>query len=82
MSGNSIADKCRKRQYVPISEYMSTLEGMVQVARDHNIKNILLITPPPVDEAARIRWNQQVRHSVAHGRVTSRDLLNDCHGRS
>ena len=52
--------KSRARQYVPIAEYKTTLESMVQVARAGGVKNILLISPPPIDEAARIVWNQQV----------------------
>ncbi|KAK9831127.1 hypothetical protein WJX74_004350 [Apatococcus lobatus] len=54
-----LPDRLKNRQYVPVSEYKSTLEGMVQVAKNVGVQNILLITPPPLDEAARIRWNQQ-----------------------
>lgn len=40
---------------VPLEEYKDNIAKMVATARDAGLPNILLITPPPVDEAAWAR---------------------------
>lgn len=52
----------RQVQHVPLAEYRSNLEAMVQMARQAGIKNILLLTPPPVHDEGRIKHQQQVNH--------------------
>jgi hypothetical protein len=37
---------------VPVDEYKSNLAAMVAAARKAGVPHILLLTPPPVDEAA------------------------------
>lgn len=48
------------RQHVPIQEYKSNLQSMIQHIQSIGTKNILLIAPPPVDEPSRIRHNKEV----------------------
>ena len=59
---------CRAFQHIPVDEYRATLQQMVKDARAAGAKRILLITPPPVDDAARVTYNQQVRamHAQFH----------------
>ena len=51
---------CSARQHVPVEEYVRTLKSFVQHIQSLGTQNIVLITPPPVDEEARIRENKQV----------------------
>ena len=51
---------CSARQHVPEEEYVRHLQGFVEHIQETGTKQIILITPPPVDEAARIRENKQV----------------------
>ena len=50
----------RSVQSVPVSEYEDHLSTMVSAARQAGIANILLLTPPPVDDEGRVRHQQQV----------------------
>jgi histidinol dehydrogenase len=46
---------------VPVAEYKSNLVAMVAAARKAGVPHILLLTPPPVDEAA---WAKAVSEAV------------------
>jgi histidinol dehydrogenase len=46
---------------VPVAEYKSNLVAMVAAARKAGVPHILLLTPPPVDEAA---WAKAVSEVV------------------
>ncbi len=50
----------RSFQHVPVREYQANLQSMVEEAKEAGISKILLVTPPPLDENARIVANQQV----------------------
>ena len=43
---------------MPLAEYKDNLVAMVTAARQAGVQNVLLITPPPIDEAA---WAKEVR---------------------
>ncbi len=67
--GKMLAMGRRAFQHIPVDEYQATLQQMVKDARAGGAKSILLITPPPVDDAARVTYNQQVSNT------TSEDVL-------
>ena len=48
------------RQHVPLQEYQQNLHTVVQRVKSMSVPAIILITPPPVYEAARIKHNQNV----------------------
>ena len=48
------------RQHVPLQEYQQNLHTIVQRVKSMSASAIILITPPPVYEAARIKHNQNV----------------------
>ena len=47
-------------QHVPLPEYVSNLRSMVQMARQAGVRNIVLLTPPPVHDEGRVKHQQQV----------------------
>ena len=53
--------RCSGRQHVPMEEYVGHMKAFVERIRAVGAEHIILITPPPVDEAARVQENQQVR---------------------
>eukprot|EP00878_Enallax_costatus_P018304 GHUV01019262.1.p1 GENE.GHUV01019262.1~~GHUV01019262.1.p1 ORF type:complete len:336 (+),score=88.76 GHUV01019262.1:991-1998(+) len=68
---------------VPVDEYKSNLANMVSTARDAGVPNILLITPPPVNETAWAkvqgrnvsdRSTSQVRKYVAAAKALATEL--------
>ncbi|KAK9915119.1 hypothetical protein WJX75_004950 [Coccomyxa subellipsoidea] len=61
----ALPDRLSARQHVPVEEYRSNLQSMIQLVQSKGSKNILLITPPPLHEAARVRHNQQENDEVS-----------------
>ncbi|KAK9831113.1 hypothetical protein WJX74_003688 [Apatococcus lobatus] len=55
----ALPDRLAAFQHIPVDEYQTILQQMVKDARAGGAKSILLITPPPVDDAARVTYNQQ-----------------------
>lgn len=56
----ALPDRSSARQHVPVAEYAANLASMVAFLRDsRGAGNVLLITPPPVDEAARLAFIQE-----------------------
>lgn len=53
-STNKTTTTCRSTQHVPLSEYITNMKSIVAHFRSRNISSIILITPPPVSEPARI----------------------------
>lgn len=53
------------RQAVPRDEFAANLGAMVDAARAAGIRHILLLTPPPVDDEARVKHVTAVR-AAAH----------------
>ena len=51
---------CSARQHVPVEEYVRTLKSFVLRIQSLGTQNVVLMTPPPVDEEVRIRENKQV----------------------
>ena len=47
-------------QHVPVGEYKDSLRRMARMARGAGAQHVLIITPPPVDEAGRLAWRQEV----------------------
>ena len=45
---------CRATQHVPLEEYISNTRSIIAHLRSRNISSIILITPPPISEPARI----------------------------
>jgi len=50
----ALPDGCAARQHVPVAEYKENLARMVAVVRSRGVRSIILITPPPVHEPARL----------------------------
>ena len=48
------------RQHVPLQEYQQNLHIIVQRMKSMSVPAIILITPPPVHDAARVKHNQNV----------------------
>ncbi|BDA43364.1 Isoamyl acetate-hydrolyzing esterase 1 homolog [Coccomyxa sp. Obi] len=61
----ALPDRLSARQHVPVEEYRGNLLSIVQHVQSLGTKDIVLITPPPLDEAARIRHNQQQDEEVS-----------------
>jgi isoamyl acetate esterase len=59
----ALPDGTSSRQHVPIPQYKDNLKAIIAHAKSAGIENILLITPPPVDEAARVKYNKGI-HGV------------------
>lgn len=56
----ALLDGTSNRQHIPLAQYKANLESMVALARTARIENILLITPPPIDEVARVAHNKRM----------------------
>lgn len=50
----AIAGRQSARQHVPLEEYSSNLQAIVAHMQRAGVKHILVMTPPPLDEARRI----------------------------
>ena len=57
---------CSGRQHVPMEEYVGHLKAFAEHIRAVGAQHIILMTPPPVDEAVRVQENQQVRGRHPH----------------
>ncbi|KAF8059122.1 GDSL esterase/lipase [Scenedesmus sp. PABB004] len=55
----ALPGRSAERQHVPADEYAANLAAMVAMARRAGVQRILVITPPPVDDEARVRHQQQ-----------------------
>ena len=51
---------CSARQHVPLVEYVSNLNALIDRLQELGAQ-VLLITPPPVDEEKRIKLAAEVR---------------------
>lgn len=60
-----LPDGTSSRQYVPLSDFRSNIEALVAAAKAASAQNIIIITPPPVDEAARVAINKGLHGSNA-----------------
>ena len=67
---------CSGRQHVPVQEYQQNLHTIVQRVKSISVPAIILITPPPVHEAARIKHNQNV--SAGINLAEPQALVPDC----
>ena len=56
---------CSEKQHVPLEEYVRNLRAIVQHLRGVGGNNTVLITPPPVFEAARLIDRQQKYGAMA-----------------
>ena len=56
----TLLDGTSSRQHIPLAQYKANLEDMVALARAAGIENILLITPPPINEVARVAHNKKM----------------------
>lgn len=56
----ALPDGTSSKQHIPIPQYKANLEAMVALAKAAGVQNILLITPPPIDEATRIARNKEM----------------------
>ncbi|CAL0309293.1 unnamed protein product [Lupinus luteus] len=53
----SLSDRCSAFQHVPLHEYKDNLKAIVSFFKKRwSTTHILLITPPPIDEDARLRY--------------------------
>jgi lysophospholipase L1-like esterase len=54
-----------RRQHVPLALYKHNLESMVEAARQAGARRVVLLTPPPVHEAARVQYNRDMHGNEA-----------------
>lgn len=68
---------CSNRQHVPLEEYKSNLEKIVNYVKGIGCKNIVLITPPPVDDAAwkEFREVREIRVNITDIQSLSMSFL-------
>eukprot|EP00884_Botryococcus_braunii_P006854 jgi/Botrbrau1/1616/Bobra.0185s0031.1 len=57
----AIPDHLSSRQHVPVEEYMENLRKIVLHLRSINVRQTVLISPPPVGEEGRVRLNQEMQ---------------------
>eukprot|EP00892_Ulva_mutabilis_P003997 jgi/Ulvmu1/196/UM001_0200.1 len=55
-----LPDGTSSRQYVPLDDYRRNIQALVAAARNVSAANIVIIAPPPVDEAARVAYNKDM----------------------
>lgn len=60
----SLPDHISARQHVPLQEYQQNLHIIVQRVKSMSVPAIILITPPPVHDAARVKHNQNKQGKV------------------
>ena len=51
----------RAPQHVPVEQYKANLAELVAIIRRSGAKSIILLTPPPVNDAARLTHNAKAR---------------------
>lgn len=68
---------CSARQHVPLDEFRDNLKAMVDHVRRAGAKDILLITPGPVDDPARVRHNKQVGRTSCMPRAALRTAIQE-----
>ena len=60
-------------QHVPLSEYTTNLERMIQIIHSHQPKtHIVLITPPPVEETQLRAMNEKKGKLIIEDRSNER----------
>lgn len=61
---------------MPLEEYTRNLETIISHIQSSGAEHILLLTPPPLHEPARVKHNQEVRTSFSNAVAvqTSRQL--------
>ncbi|KAF6252036.1 putative esterase [Scenedesmus sp. NREL 46B-D3] len=69
----AIPGRSAERQHVPAAEYAQNLAAMVAMARAAGISRIVLLTPPPVGDDARVR-HQQKRMGITTAVLPDRTL--------
>ena len=60
---------CRSHQHVPLEEYAENLKLLIGHVQAYGAKAIIMLTPPPVDEAARVQYNKQVTTGLTHAHL-------------
>ena len=46
---------------MPLEEYAKNLKALIHHIQQYGTQQLILLTPPPVNEAARVEHNKQVR---------------------
>ena len=46
---------------MPVEEFARNLRAIVEHIQDSGAEHILLLTPPPLHEPARVQYNKEVR---------------------
>eukprot|EP00775_Hariotina_reticulata_P015398 gene15398-biopygen16972 len=69
----ALPGRSAERQHVPVAEYTQNLEQMVAMARAAGATGLVLITPPPVGDATRIK-HQQMRMGISTPILPDRTL--------
>ena len=46
---------------MPVDEYTSNLRAIIEHIQGAGAEHILLLTPPPLHEPARLKYNQEAR---------------------
>lgn len=60
-----LPDGTSSRQYVALADFRRNIAALVAAARGAGARHIVLITPPPVDEAARVAYNKELHGAAA-----------------
>ena len=54
---------------MPLEEYAKNLKLLITHVQAYGAKAIIMLTPPPVDEAARVQYNKQVTTGLTHAHL-------------
>ncbi|KAK9815163.1 hypothetical protein WJX73_009257 [Symbiochloris irregularis] len=68
----AVPDRLGGPQHIPIEEYKQNLLRLIQKIREHGTTYIILLTPPPVGDSARIQHNTQRHGDIEAARVPDR----------
>ncbi|KAK9840954.1 hypothetical protein WJX81_002383 [Elliptochloris bilobata] len=68
----ALPDRLGARQHVPVKEYSDNLRAIVEHVRRAGAEDVLLITPGPVHEPARVQHNREERGAAPSTEVPER----------
>lgn len=78
-----LPDGTSSRQFVPLADFRSNIAALVTAARAAGARHVVVITPPPVDEAARVAYNKgmhgnNARDSAERSNATTGEYAAAC----
>ncbi|XP_057301251.1 isoamyl acetate-hydrolyzing esterase 1 homolog [Hydractinia symbiolongicarpus] len=56
LGSNDSVDEKLDNRHVPIKKFEQNIQNIVKALKENNVKNIVLMSPPPVDDVAWGKW--------------------------